>query len=400
MLEARVKTEISEWIVRAALAGTNEGEIVAGVCQRLSSAGVSLVRSSVATNLLDPTLDGRTVTWNRDQGALEEAFPRTDAPANDDWMRSPFFVLSERRQPSLRRRLDATYRRGEFPILDGFQDRGVTDYVAFAEAVSGSARLGEGEGVVSSWTTDAAAGFSDAQVEMLAGIMPALALAFMLQTTNRAARALITTYLGSDAAERVLAGNIVRGRAQPIRAVVWCSDLVGFTQISETVGPEAVLALLNDYAEAQVEEIEAHGGHVLKFMGDGILAIFPDEDTTRACARALDAAANLRRRIAVLNERRRATGLPVTDTHLALHVGELLYGNLGSPRRLDFTVLGPAVNEAARIESLCGSLEQNVIVSWAFAEAAGEARRLLVSLGRYAMKGIARPQELFTLDRP
>jgi adenylate cyclase len=400
MLEARVKTEISEWIVRAALAGTNEGEIVAGVCQRLSSAGVSLVRSSVATNLLDPTLDGRTVTWNRDQGALEEAFPRTDAPANDDWMRSPFFVLSERRQPSLRRRLDATYRRGEFPILDGFQDRGVTDYVAFAEPVSGSVRLGETEGVVSSWTTDAPSGFSEAQVEMLAGIMPALALAFMLQTTNRAARALITTYLGSDAAERVLAGNIVRGRAQPIRAVVWCSDLVGFTQISETVGAEAVLALLNDYAEAQVEEIEAHGGHVLKFMGDGILAIFPDEDTTRACARALDAAANLRRRIAVLNERRQATGLRVTDTHLALHVGELLYGNLGSPRRLDFTVLGPAVNEAARIESLCASLEQTVIVSWAFAEAAGEARRLLVSLGRYAMKGIARPQELFTLDRP
>ena len=96
--------------------------------------------------------------------------------------------------------------------------------------------------------------------------------------------------------------------------------------------------------------------------------------------------------------RRAASGLAITDTHVALHVGELLYGNLGSPRRLDFTVLGPAVNEAARIEALCGSLEQNVIVSSAFAEAAGEARGLLVSLGRYAMKGVARPQELFTLD--
>jgi adenylate cyclase len=133
-------------------------------------------------------------------------------------------------------------------------------------------------------------------------------------------------------------------------------------------------------------------------MGDGILAIFPDDDTTRACKGALDAAAKLRRRIAALNGRRQAAGLPVTDTHLALHVGELLYGNLGSPRRLDFTVLGSAVNEAARIESLCGSLEQTVIVSWAFAEVAGEARSLLVSLSRYAMKGIARPQELFTLD--
>ncbi len=399
MMEARVETEVSEWIVRATLAGTSEVEIVAGVCQRLSSAGVWLVRSSVATNLLDPTLDARIVRWIRGQGALEEAVMRTDdSPANEDWTRSPFFFLIESRQPLLRRRLDATYRRGEFPMLDGFRDQGVTDYVAFAERVGQSVLLGEGEGMVSSWTTDATAGFSEAQVEMLAGIMPALTLAFMLRTTNRAARTLITTYLGSDAAERVLAGNIVRGRAQAIRAIVWYSDLIGFARISDTVSPEVVLALLNDYAEAQVEEIEAHGGHVLKFIGDGILAIFTDEDTTRACKRALDAAANLRRRIAALNERRQAAGLPVTDTHLALHVGELLYGNLGSPRRLDFTVLGSAVNEAARIESLCGSLEQTVIVSWAFAEAAGEARSLLVSLGRYAMKGIARPQELFTLD--
>jgi adenylate cyclase len=399
MMEARAKIEIDEWIVRAALAGTNELEILAGVCQRLTSAGVSLVRSSVATNLLDPTIDGRGVRWNRGQGALEEAFPRTDdSQASGDWARNPFSFLVESRQPSLRRRLDATYRRGEFPMLDGFLDEGVTDYLAFAERVGESVRLGEGEGVVSSWTTDAPAGFSDAQVEMLAGIMPALTLAFILRTTNRAARTLITTYLGSDAAERVLAGNIVRGRAQTIRAVVWFSDLIGFTRISDTVSPDVVLALLNDYAEAQVEEIEAHGGHVLKFMGDGILAIFPDDDTTRACKNALAAAANLRRRIVALNERRDAAGLPVTDTHLALHVGELLYGNLGSPRRLDFTVLGSAVNEAARIGSLCGSLEQPVIASWAFADAAGEGRSLLVSLGRYAMKGIARPQELFTLD--
>jgi adenylate cyclase len=397
-MEACAKTEINEWIVRAALAGIDEIEIVAGVCQRLNSAGLALVRSSLATNLLDPTIGGRAVRWNRGEGALEEAFPRTNDAASEDWMRSPFFFLIESRQPSLRRRLDATYRAGEFPMLDGFRAQGVTDYLAFAERVGDSVLLGEGEGMVASWTTDAPAGFSDAQVEMLAGIMPALTLAFMLRTTNRAARALITTYLGSDAAERVLAGNIVRGRAIPIRAVVWFSDLIGFARLSDTLSSDVLLALLNDYAEAQVEEIEAHGGHVLKFMGDGILAIFPDDDTTRACKRALDAAANVRRRIAVLNERRHAAGLPITDTHLALHVGELLYGNLGSPRRLDFTVLGSAVSEAARIESLCGSLEQTVIVSCAFADATGEARSLLVSLGRYAMKGIARPQELFTLD--
>src|SRR6185436_4953234 len=201
-----------------------------------------------------------------------------------------------------------------------------------------------------------------------------------------------------DAALRVLDGNIVRGRAEPIQAVLWFSDLVGFTRISDQVGAGGMLALLNDYAEAQVEAIEAQGGHVLKFIGDGMLAIFPHDNTQAACVSALDAAVDQRRRIAALNERRTAADLPVTDTHIALHVGELLYGNVGSPRRLDFTVLGPAVNETSRIEALCGSLEQAVIVSTAFAEAAGDARNRLVSLGRYAMKGVARPQELFTLD--
>ncbi len=251
---------------------------------------------------------------------------------------------------------------------------------------------------MASWTTDAPEGFSGAQIQLLADVMPPLTLVFMLRTMNRTARTLLQTYLGSDAAERVLAGNIVRGRADPIRAVVWFSDLVGFTRISDTSSPGTVLELLNDYAEAQVEEIEAQGGHVLKFIGDGILAIFPQDEMARACARALDAATNLTSRIVTLNVRRAAHGMPVTTAHIALHVGELLYGNLGSPRRLDFTVLGPAVNEAARIESFCASLEQPVIVSTAFAEASGEERRRLVSVGRYAMKGVARPQELFTLD--
>jgi adenylate cyclase len=318
--------------------------------------------------------------------------------ADQEWLRSPFYHLLESREPTLRRRLDATYRRGEFPMVDRFQDEGATDYVAVVLRVGESVRLGEGEGVVASWTTDVAEGFTADQIQLLAGVMPPLTLVFMLRTMNRTARTLIQTYLGSDAAQRVLAGNIVRGRAEPIRAVVWFSDLVGFTRISDAASPGTVLELLNDYAEAQVEEIEAQGGHVLKFIGDGILAIFPQDDMAQACARALDTAANLTGRIATLNTRRAAHGMPVTSTHIALHVGELLYGNLGSPRRLDFTVLGPAVNEAARIESFCASLEQAVIVSTAFAESSGEARRRLVSVGRYAMKGVARPQELFTLD--
>jgi len=398
-LRVPITVEIREWIVDRALAGATEIDILAGLCERLEPAGFMLVRASVANDLLDPTYDGRGVRWNRGKGGIEEVFARTEGfVVNESWTRSPFFALAESGRPRLRRRLNATYRRGEFPLLDGFEDQGATDYVAFATPIGESVRLGEGQGIVSSWLTDAPGGFSDAQVEGLAELLPTLALAFMLHTTHRTARTAIATYLGRDAALRVLAGNIVRGRATPITAVVWYSDLVGFTRIADSVNPDVMLALLNDYAEAQVDAIEKHGGHVLKFIGDAILAIFPDDDTTQACGRALDAASEQHRRIAKLNSRRTAASLPVTGTHLALHLGDLLYGNVGSPRRLDFTVLGPAVNEAARIEALCGSLEQPVIVSSAFADAAGPARERLVSLGRYAMKGVARAQELFTLD--
>jgi len=398
--EERTQREIGEWIVSATLGGTNEIGILAGIGQRLNAAGVPVVRISVATDLLDPTFDGRGVRWLRDEGGLEETFARDDEGTivTVDFPRSPFGFLLRSGKPTLRRRLDATYERGEFSMLDRFQDQGIKDYIAFSVRVGESMQIGGAGGMTGSWTTDAPGGFGDAQVEMLAGLMPLLTLSILLQTTHRDTRTLLTTYLGRHAADRVLAGNIVRGRAEPIRAVVWFSDLVGFTRISDNTSPEHVLALLNDYAQAQIEAIEAHAGHVLKFIGDGLLAIFPDDDSTKACARALDAAVKMRKQVAKLNVKRAAQDLPITDTHLALHLGELLYGNLGGPRRLDFTVLGSAVNEAARIEALCASLDQKVIVSWAFHEAAGDARNRLVSLGRYAMKGVARPQELFTLD--
>jgi adenylate cyclase len=393
------QSKIAHWIVNAAVAGDGETEILAGTSERLNGAGLSLVRASLACNLLDPTFDARGVRWLRQAGGVEEAFPRDNEDwAAENWERSPFRALVESGERIFRRRLDATYVRGEFPLLDRFQSEGATDYVAFAWRIGEGVLLGGGEGMAASWSTDAPAGFTEAQIDLISRIMPALTLVMMLRTNLRATSSLIGTYLGSDAAERVLAGNIVRGRADPIRAVVWHSDLVGFTRISDNESAATVLALLNDYAEAQVEQIEAHGGHVLKFIGDGILAIFPQDDTALACRHALDAAVELRDRIAELNQRRSAAGLPVTDTHIALHLGEVLYGNLGSARRLDFTVLGPAVNEAARIEALCGSLEQPIIVSSAFAEAAGDARSRLVSLGRYAMKGVGRPQELFTVD--
>ena len=388
---------LGAWIALRALEGARDVDVLAGLCERLNDSGMRIGRVAVAGNVLDPTHDARLLLWKRGLGGSEEAFPRV-ALATDDWQRSPFFAMLQSGDETLRRRLDGSHARGEFPLIDTMQDQGMTDYVAFRMGSLGDAWAGDNDGMICSWVTDAPGGFTDAGIELLAGVVPTLALTFMLQTTRQTARTLMSTYLGQDAAERVLAGNIVRGQAESIRAVVWFSDLAGFTRLSETIGPEGMLALLNDYAEVQVESIETHGGHVLKFIGDAVLAIFRDGGLAAASVRALDAAADYRRRLTELSERRRAGGLPVVDTHLALHVGELLYGNVGSPRRLDFTVLGPAVNEAARIEALCGSLEQSVVVSSAFAEAAGEVRSRLVSLGRYALKGVARPQEMFTLD--
>jgi adenylate cyclase len=208
---------------------------------------------------------------------------------------------------------------------------------------------------------------------------------------------LMETYLGRDAARRVLSGRIMRGVADRIDAVIWFSDLRNFTRITDTA-PEQIISLLNDYADVIVSAIHAKGGDVLKLIGDGILAIFTAADRAPACAAALSAAMAARSKVAALNERRAREGLPVTDMYLGLHAGEVFYGNIGSTERLDFTVLGPAVNETSRIAAMCRSVEQPVLVSEAFANV-GCMRSRLISVGRYALRGVAQPQELFTLDR-
>jgi adenylate cyclase len=392
--------EISRWIVRASLDGADAPAILAGACERLAAAGVPLMRAALAGDMLDPSFDSVGVRWTRREGAAQVNFLRTlNASLDEEWLKSPFHVLVNGPDDRLRRRLDASHREGEFPVLDEFRAKGGTDYLGMIVRLGEGMWLGDTRGVVTSWLSDAPEGFPDGATELVAQVLPPLATMFLWRSMQRSARTLMTTYLGSDAAERVLAGNVVRGRAECIRAVVWYSDLVGFTRIADAHDSQAVLAMLNDYAEALVESIEAQGGHVLKFIGDGMLAIFPDRDESNGCERALDAAAAARRRLDALNATRRAAGQPVSDADVALHIGELLYGNVGGPRRLDFTVLGAAVNEAARIEALCSSLDQRVIVSSAFAQAGGDAvRARLVSLGRYALKGVARPQELFTLD--
>jgi adenylate cyclase len=209
-------------------------------------------------------------------------------------------------------------------------------------------------------------------------------------------RTLMETYLGRDAGQRVLSGRIVRGIAEQIDAVVWFSDLRGFTRITDTA-PEEMMSLLNDYSDVIISAIDEHGVMYSSSSGDGILAIFTAEDRLHACNAALSATIVARQGVAELNKHRAAMGKPLTYMYLGLHVGNVFYGNVGSRERLDFTVLGPAVNEASRIAAMCRSVDQPVLTSTAFAEV-GNIRRRLVSVGRYALRGVSHPQEFFTLN--
>jgi adenylate cyclase len=298
----------------------------------------------------------------------------------------------------LRRRLLAG-EPAEFPALVALQDEGMTDYLALITRFAAPGVIGEMDCVYSSWATDSAQGFDDAELEALSGLMPKLALSIKCVSLARIAGTLVETYLGRDAGRRVLAGRIRRGVAERISAVLWYSDLRGFTRITDQAPPQQIIPFLNDYAEAVISSIYDNSGDVLKLIGDGTLAIFTAASPAAACGSALAAQAKLRERLADLNRRRAGDNLPTTEVYLGLHVGDVFYGNIGSDERLDFTVVGPAVNEVARIAAMCRSVERGVLLSQAFAEAMDRLERgRLVSVGRYALRGVEHPQELFTLD--
>jgi adenylate cyclase len=401
--------ELSAWLTQAGLAGMAETDIVNGFCDRCVAAGVPLSRSHVFIDTLHPVHEGRLFRWGHDttESALLE-YGRTsaaglaasgsvpaDVEAAERWKRSPFYRMLRTGESVLRRHLTAA-SENEFSILPEMRAAGVTDYVAIINRFAAEGVIGEMDCVYSSWMTRETDGFSDNQLAALKRLVPFLALAIKSVSLARMAGTLMQTYLGRDAGQRVLSGRIVRGIADRIDAVLWFSDLRGFTRITDTT-PAHVIPLLNDYADVIVSIVHEYGGDVLKLMGDGTLAIFTAEDRTRACGAAMAAAIEARAGVAALNERRTAEGKPVTDMYLGLHVGEVFYGNVGSRERLDFTVIGPAVNEVSRIAAMCRSVDQPVLISKAFADV-GNIRGRLVSVGRYALRGVSTPQELFTLD--
>ena len=351
---------------------------------------------------LHPVFEGRAFRWRRDHSEdsplVEYGRTSGTSEAAAQWQRSPFYHLDQTGEALLRRRL-ARGDPPDFPVVEELRDSGYTDYLAMIQRFDEEGVVGGMDCIYSSWVTDAPDGFTDAQVDAIQHLVPSLALALKCRSLARIAATLVETYLGRDAGRRVLGGRIMRGVAEQIGAVLWYSDLRGYTRISDSSSPDQIIPLLNDYAEAIISSIHDAGGDVLKLIGDGVLAIFAAADPATACSCALTAEAHARERVAAVNERRTAGGLAVTEAYLGLHIGEVFYGNIGSEDRLDFTVVGPAVNEVSRIASMCRSVDRDVLLSSAFAAAATtEERARLVSVGRYALRGVGQPQELYTLE--
>lgn len=392
---------IADWIIRRGLEGIDETGFLREFCEQCQAADLPVSRGLAFIDTLHPVHEGHIFRW-RDDGVEEEAvreYGRSDqGAAAESWRSSPFFHLLETDGQELRRRIgfgeDAHYS-----VIQEMKDAGHTDYVVFVHRFTRGGSIGEMDCVCSSWSTRHPAGFSDANLAALRRLVPALALALKSATLARIAATLVDVYLGRDAGQRVLDGRIQRGVADRIDAVLWFSDLRGYTAITDTAAPDEIIPLLNDYADAVITAIHEAGGSVLKLIGDGTLAIFRAEDPALACAKALKAEAVMRRSVQALNARRAMEARSTTSVYLGLHIGEVFYGNIGSVDRLDFTVVGPAVNETSRIASMCRSVDRPVLISSAFAEALPAHKRTnLVSVGRFALRGVGRAQDLFTLD--
>jgi adenylate cyclase len=389
------------WLVSQGLTGAPENDLIRGFCERCRAQGLDLSRGLVFIDTLHPIFEGRGFRWNDTETNESDSFEYGSTSAGDaaqNWRRSTFYHMLENGHDELRIDL-ADCASLDFSMIDDLAAKGHRHFVAFVHRFGETGTIGEMDCVYSYWLTRRGDGFGEQGMSALRDLVPVLGLAIKSAAQVEIARTLGRVYLGRDASEQVLRGRISRGVTERISAVLWFSDLRGSTAISENLTPDEIIPFLNDYAQAAIDAIHDEGGDVLKLIGDGVLAMFTNEDMTSAKRAALRAEHRFRSNMASLNARRTGDGRPTTSAHVGLHVGEVFYGNIGSEDRLDFTVVGPAVNEVSRIASMCRSVDRELLASSEFRtglDAAG--RGYLVSTGRFALRGIGRAQDLYTLD--
>ncbi len=380
-----IAVAIGEWITTAPSSSEDRAEFVQGLAERLTQSGIPLWRLRYALMTMHPEVLWRSVLWSARDGV--SVFDQSHARLGDAFYTASPVAVVRRSGAPLRVRLEP----GELPfaLCTELRDQGGTDFYALPLPFS------NGQVSYATFVTDDPAGFSDSSLALLDAVRPYLARRIELESAYYATRALLEVYLGKNAARRVLAGEFQRGRGEEIDAAIWFSDMRGFTRLSDRLPPARVIELLDGHFELIVSAIGAHGGEVLKFIGDAVLAIFPfGNDARDACRRALAAAERTFAGLADVNQGLAAAGEEAVEIGIALHSGAVMYGNIGGRDRLDFTVISSAVNETSRLESLCKSLGTRLALSARFVETA-EAEGV-EDLGEHELRGVRAPVRVFT----
>ena len=380
--------EVVRWMLSDARRSTHMGDFGGEMCRRIVAAGIPIWHAFCAVDTLHPLIAAVAYVWDREKPGVTRVTAGHDLFANPTFIQSPVGAV-RRDHRKIRRRLIDPACPIDFPVLEQFKRDGGTDYLALPMVRS------DGGANVITFLTDHPEGYTDAEAAGLEEIAQVLDILVELQSSRRISKTLVETYVGHRTAERVLNGAITRGAGEVIHAVIWCCDLRGFTTLTDHSPREQVADLLNEYFEIMARAVTAEGGEVLKFIGDGMLAIFAlrsGEDISKWCSAALRAAQAAAESVRTANAARQKAGALEIRFGLALHLGEVYYGNIGAPDRLDFTVIGPAVNHASRLEKIAPELGRIVVTSASFAAAAAEP---LEHLGWHRLRGVAEPQEVF-----
>ena len=381
---------VIEWLMREGRCCKGEAELLDALCWRLYAAGLPVGRATLHIGTLHPQYAATGCRWVRQQGATYELLVQHGVRTSPIYLASPMRPIFEE-GARIRRRIEGDEAVLDFPILTDLKQQGYTDYVALPLQFS------NGRIQACTFASDRPGGFADCDIEVLEALLLPLASVLEIFVLRGMMANVLNVYLGHKAGRQVLAGDIKRGEGQTIRAVIWQADLRNFTRMSDRLPGDEVIAILNAYFERMVRPVEAIGGEVLKFIGDGLLAIVPIEECANrkeACDKALAAAEQALANMDALNVERVAAGDEPLGLSITLHLGEVIFGNIGAPDRLDFTVIGPAVNLAFRIDHLAKVLDRRLLLSDDFAQA---AERPLQSLGFHALRGIREPHEIFTL---
>jgi adenylate cyclase len=383
-MSTREIKEIADWLIDGARSAPQPAQVLAQLSERLVACGIPLWRVAVFVRTLHPQVMGRRFIW-RPGTEVELSEAPFELLESADFLENPIAQVYATGR-ALRRKLTDPDCAVDFPVLSELRAEGITDYLASPLVFT------DGAIHAVTCTTRQAGGFTDAQIAGIEAIITPLARVAEIRALRRMGSTLLDTYVGHDAGERILAGHIRRGDIEEIHAAIWLSDMRGFTALADSLPPPVLIDLLNRYFDCQVPVILDHGAEVLKFMGDGLLAIFNIAgNETEVCERALAAARRAQANIAALSD----SAMPGLRFGLALHIGDVLYGNIGSGNRLDFTCIGPAVNCAARIEKLTSQLGRAVLASGEFARhCAGE----FTPLGEFRLAGFSTPQLVFGLE--